>query len=186
MATAPRRRSHLIFIVGGASSGKSDVALQLAVKGIGKTALRAFVATGEGLDEEMAMKIARHRQARSSAWMTAEVPLTLTAWFNEQAGKYRVILVDCLTMWLSNHCERGTKERDIFEEMRTLLRTIRRIGGRVVLVSNELGLGLVPADARLRRFRELAGEVNRLVAQEADDAYFVVSGMTIPLKGVNV
>ena len=92
------------------------------------------------------------------------------------------MLVDCLTMWLSNHIERGTKEREILEETRSLLRLIRQIGGRVVLVSNELGMGLVPADAASRRFRELAGDVNRLVAQEADDAYFVVSGLLIPLR----
>ena len=177
-----RRKSELIFIVGGASSGKSDVALQLAAKDIGRQAPRAFVATGEGRDEEMAMKIARHRQARSSAWVTAEVPLALTAWFIDHGRNYRVILVDCLTMWLSNHCERGTKDRDILEETKMLLRTIRGNGGRVVLVSNELGLGLVPADTRSRRFRELAGEVNRLVAQEADAAYLVVSGLSLPLK----
>ena len=176
------RRSHLVFVVGGASSGKSEVALQLAAKGIGRATSRAFVATGEGLDEEMAMKIARHRQARSSAWVTAEVPLGLTAWINEQGRNYRVILVDCLTMWLSNQCGRGTKQREILEETKALLRAIRRTGARVVLVSNELGMGLVPADAESRGFRELAGEVNRLVAEEADDAYFVVSGMTIPLK----
>lgn len=181
MATG-RRCSHLIFIVGGASSGKSDVALEVAAKGIDRTAPRAFVATGEGLDEEMAMKIARHRQARSSMWVTAEVPLDLSIWFNEQGPTYRVILVDCLTMWLSNHCERGTKDKDILEELKVLLLTIRRVGERVVLVSNEVGLGLVPADSGSRRFRELAGEVNRLVAREADDAYFVVSGLLLPLK----
>jgi adenosylcobinamide kinase/adenosylcobinamide-phosphate guanylyltransferase len=177
-----RGRSHVVFILGGASSGKSEVALQLADKGIENTAPRAFVATGEGLDEEMAMKIAKHRQSRSSAWETAEVPLELTAWFNEQRRHYRVILVDCLTMWLSNHCERGTKEREILEEAKALLRAIRRSTARVVLVSNELGLGVVPADAGSRRFRELAGNVNRLAAQEADEAYFVVSGMRLPLK----
>jgi adenosylcobinamide kinase/adenosylcobinamide-phosphate guanylyltransferase len=177
-----RSRSHLIFIVGGASSGKSEVALRLAANGVSKGAPRAFVATGEGLDEEMAMKIARHRQSRSSAWVTAEVPLELISWFKDQGRNYRVILVDCLTMWLSNHCEQGRKEREVVEETRALLLTIRRSGGRVVLVSNELGMGLVPADAQSRRFRELAGEVNRLVAQEADDAYFVVSGMAVSLK----
>jgi adenosylcobinamide kinase / adenosylcobinamide-phosphate guanylyltransferase len=179
---AGRSRSHLIFIVGGASSGKSEAALRLAAKGIDKTAPRAFVATGEGLDEEMTMKIARHRQSRSSQWVTAEVPLDLSTWFKEHSRNYRVMLVDCLTMWLSNHIERGTKEREILEETRSLLRLIRRIGGRVVLVSNELGMGLVPAAAASRRFRELAGEVNRLVAQEADDTYFVVSGLLIPLR----
>jgi len=177
-----RRRSHLVFIVGGASSGKSEAALRLAAKGIDKTAPRVFVATGEGLDEEMTMKIARHRQSRSSQWVTAEVPLDLSTWFKEHSRHYRVMLVDCLTMWLSNHIERGTKEREILEETRALLRLIRRIGGRVVLVSNELGMGLVPPGAASRRFRELAGEVNRLVAQEADDTYFVVSGLLIPLR----
>jgi adenosylcobinamide kinase/adenosylcobinamide-phosphate guanylyltransferase len=114
--------------------------------------------------------------------VTTEVPVELTDWFNEEGRNYRVILVDCLTMWLSNHCERGTKERDILEDVRILLRAIRRSAARVVLVSNELGMGLVPADARSRRFRALAGDVNRLVAQEADDAYFVVSGMPMSLK----
>ena len=177
-----RHRSHLMFLVGGASSGKSEVALQLAAEGVVKTAPRAFVATGEGLDEEMTMKIARHRQSRSSAWVTVEVPLELTAWFNRESGKYRVILVDCLTMWLSNHWERRAKEAEIIEQTKTFLGAARRTDARVVLVSNELGMGLVPIDARSRRFRELAGDVNRLVAAAADDAYFVVSGIPLSLK----
>jgi len=175
-------RSHLVFILGGASSGKSDVALQIVSKGIGKRAPRAFVATGEDLDEEMAMKIARHRQSRSPAWVTAEVPFDLAGWFQGQGPKYRAIVVDCLTMWLSNHCGRGRKEQEILQEARTLLTTIRRVKARVVLVSNELGMGLVPVDAVSRRFRELAGAVNRHVAQEADAAYFVVSGIPVRLK----
>jgi adenosylcobinamide kinase/adenosylcobinamide-phosphate guanylyltransferase len=178
-----RGRSRFLFIVGGASSGKSEAALRLAAEGMGRTARRAFVATGEGLDEEMAMKIARHRQSRSSAWETAEVPLDLSAWFEQQGKKYRVILVDCLTMWLSNQCERGAKDQDVIDETKMLLRAIRRNVARVVLVSNELGMGLIPADRQSRRFRELAGAVNRLVAEAADDAYFVVSGMLVPLKG---
>ena len=146
-----RRRAHVVFIVGGASSGKSEAALRLAAKGIDKAAPRAFVATGEGLDEEMTMKIARHRQSRSSLWVTAEVPLDLSTWFKEQGRNYRVVLVDCLTMWLSNHIERGTKEREILEEIRSLLRLIRQIGGRVVLVSNELGMrSVAPRSGRER------------------------------------
>jgi adenosylcobinamide kinase/adenosylcobinamide-phosphate guanylyltransferase len=180
--TARRQHSHLVFVLGGASSGKSDVALQLAGKGIDPRAPRAFVATAEGMDEEMALKIARHRQSRSSAWATAEVPVNLTGWLNEEGRRYRVIVIDCLTMWLSNHCGLGKKEADILEDVRALLHVIRRSAARFVLVSNELGMGLVPADARSRRFRELAGDVNQLVAQEADDAYFVVSGMCLSLK----
>jgi len=83
---------------------------------------------------------------------------------------------------LSNHCEHGSKEEQIVEAVGTLLDAIRRITARVVIVSNELGLGLVPADAPSRRFRDLAGKVNRLVAQEADEAYFVVSGIPLSLK----
>jgi adenosylcobinamide kinase/adenosylcobinamide-phosphate guanylyltransferase len=177
-----RHRSRLVFIVGGASSGKSDVALRLAAEGLAKTTPRAFVATGEGLDEEMATKIARHRQSRSSAWVTKEVPLELSAWFTEEGRKYRAILVDCLTMWLSNQCERGTKETEIIEQTKALLDAVRRSDARVVLVSNELGMGLVPVNSGSRRFRELAGEVNRLVAEVADDVYFVVSGIPLSLK----
>lgn len=180
--TSRSRRSQLILILGGASSGKSDVALHFASKGIGKSAPRAFVATGEGLDEEMAMKIARHRQSRSPAWATIEVPFELAVWFEDEGPKFRAIVVDCLTMWLSNHCGRGTKEQEILQEARTLLNTIRRVKARVVLVSNELGMGLVPVDAVSRRFRELAGAVNRLMADEADEAYFVVSGIPVRLK----
>jgi adenosylcobinamide kinase / adenosylcobinamide-phosphate guanylyltransferase len=180
---APRStRSHLVFVLGGASSGKSEVALRLASKGIGKKAPRAFVATGEGLDEEMAMKIARHRQSRSSDWITAEVPFELTAWLKDQGQAYRTILIDCLTMWLSNRWREGSKEQEILQDARTFLTALRRLKARTVMVSNELGMGLVPIEGDSRRFREVAGALNRLVAQEADEAYFVVSGIPLRLK----
>jgi len=174
--------SQLVFVLGGASSGKSDVALQLALNGMGKTASCAFVATGEGLDEEMVAKIARHRLARSSAWVTAEVPIDLTGWIEKHGRQYRVIVVDCLTMWLSNHWERGSKELQIIRDMRTFLQAVKCMRARVVLVANELGMGVVPVDATSRRFRELAGAINRLVAGEADEAYLVVSGLSVRLK----
>jgi adenosylcobinamide kinase/adenosylcobinamide-phosphate guanylyltransferase len=154
----------------------------LASKGIGKKAPRAFVATGEGLDEEMAIKIARHRQSRSSDWITAEVPLELTAWLKEQGQDFRTILIDCLTMWLSNRWREGSKEEEILQDARTFLTALRRLKARTVMVSNELGMGLVPIEADSRRFREVAGALNRLVAQEADEAYFVVSGISLRLK----
>lgn len=178
----PKRRSKLIFVVGGASSGKSDVALRLAMKGLGKTGRRAFVATGEGLDDEMTAKIARHRLARSSAWETAEVPLDLAGWIEKQGKGYRVIVVDCLTMWLSNHYGRGSVAQQILQDMRAFLAAVKRIAARVVVVGNELGMGLVPIDAPSRRFREMAGAVNRLVAEQADEAYLVVSGLSVQLK----
>lgn len=175
-------RSRLIVVLGGASSGKSDVALKLALKGVRKGRPHAFVATGEALDEEMAAKIARHRLSRSSAWITAEVPVDLEAWFNAHAKKYGAVVVDCLTMWLSNQCEKHRREKEVLQETQALLRAIRSIKGRVVLVTNELGMGLVPVDAPARRFRELAGSVNRLVADEADEVHLVVSGIPLRLK----
>lgn len=177
-----KRLSQLLFVLGGASSGKSDVALKLALKGMGKTACCAFVATGEGLDEEMVAKIARHRLSRSSAWTTAEVPIDLTGWIEKHGQEYRVIVVDCLTMWLSNHCKRGSKELHIIRDMRMFLQAVKRTRAQVVLVGNELGMGVVPVDATSRRFRELAGAINRLVAGEADEAYLVVSGLSVRLK----
>ena len=180
---APRKtESHLVLVVGGASSGKSEVALQLASQGITNNAPRAFVATGEGLDEEMAMKIARHRQSRSSDWSTAEVPLELAAWSKRYGQRYRTIVIDCLTMWLSNRWRHGSKEQEILQDGRTFLTALRVLEARTVIVSNELGMGLVPGEADSRRFREVAGALNRLVAKEADEAYFVVSGIPLRLK----
>ncbi|HEU4685694.1 MAG TPA: bifunctional adenosylcobinamide kinase/adenosylcobinamide-phosphate guanylyltransferase [Nitrospira sp.] len=179
---AGKRRSRVILVLGGASSGKSDVALRLALKGVSPSASRAFVATGEGLDEEMAAKIARHRLSRSSAWQTAEVPEDLTGWFEQCGARYSVIVVDCITMWLSNVCGRGRGEKAVLRDMAKLIRSARRIAARIVLVTNELGMGLVPTDAPSRRFRELAGLVNRLIAERADEAYLVVSGLPVRLK----
>jgi adenosylcobinamide kinase/adenosylcobinamide-phosphate guanylyltransferase len=177
-----KSRSRLIVVLGGASSGKSDVALRLALKGVRKSAPRAFVATGEGLDEEMVAKIARHRLSRSPAWMTVEVPEDLTGWFEKCGARYSAIVVDCLTMWLSNRSGRLSEEKAVLQDVLGLLHSIRRVAARVVLVTNELGMGLVPADAPSRRFREVAGAVNRLVTERADEAYLVVGGLSIRLK----
>src|SRR5215475_11626863 len=94
----PTRRSHLVMVLGGAASGKSEAALRLA----GSKGPKVFVATGQGLDEEMSTRIARHRATRTSDWTTAEVPNELVAWFNGNGKKYRTIVVDCMTLWLSN------------------------------------------------------------------------------------
>jgi len=176
MGRRARRRSHLIFVLGGASSGKSQVAIDLA----GKTRRRAFVATGQALDGEMKQRIARHRASRPASWTTAEVPVKLAEWLDREGSKYQSIVVDCLTLWLSNiglateaRCTRNVAE---------LLRTMRKVPARVVMVSNELGMGLVPVGRSVRRFRDLAGKVNQLVAAEADEVYVVVSGQKLRLK----
>jgi adenosylcobinamide kinase/adenosylcobinamide-phosphate guanylyltransferase len=170
------------LVVGGASSGKSVAALDLAGRGFPKKMPRAFVATGQPLDEEMADRIRLHQASRGAEWTTEEVPVDLAAWFEKYGGTYRIVVLDCLTLWLSNLQGLGLSNRHIADEMSALLRAIKETRARVVIVSNELGLGLVPLEASVRQFRDLAGKVNQLVALEADEVYFVVSGLPVRLK----
>jgi adenosylcobinamide kinase / adenosylcobinamide-phosphate guanylyltransferase len=178
MKTSRNKRSKLILVLGGAASGKSQVALDLA----GQAGPRVFVATGEAMDREMALRIARHRATRSSDWVTAEVPANLTKWFNKNKLNYQSIVLDCLTLWLNNLQERRLSTSAISDATTDLLHAIRATRARVVIVSNELGLGLVPATKLVRGFRDLAGRVNQQVAAEADEVYLTISGLPLRLK----
>ncbi|HSE58705.1 MAG TPA: bifunctional adenosylcobinamide kinase/adenosylcobinamide-phosphate guanylyltransferase [Nitrospiraceae bacterium] len=178
MQKTNRRRTKLVLVLGGASSGKSQAALDLA----GKVAPKAFVATGQALDREMAERIRRHQCMRSPDWETVEVPVDLAGWFRKQGREYRAIVVDCLTLWLSNLGETGVRDDAMNEQVADLLRAIRGTRALVLLVSNELGLGLVPLGRSARRFRDMAGKVNQRIAAEADEVYFIVSGQTLRLK----
>lgn len=178
MKKARRGRSKLIFVLGGAASGKSQVALDLA----GKLGPRAFVATGQALDREMKVRIARHQATRASDWETAEVPADLADWFSSNSQQYQTIVLDCLTLWLSNLKGRRLNDLAVVAATVDLLRAIRTTKALVVIVSNELGLGLVPATKAVRGFRDLAGRVNQQVAAEADEVYLTVSGLPLRLK----
>jgi adenosylcobinamide kinase/adenosylcobinamide-phosphate guanylyltransferase len=175
---ARRAQSRIILVLGGASSGKSEAALQLA----GPRGPRAFVATGQGLDDEMAARIARHQAARSTDWKTVEEPLEVEAWFAKQGSQYQSILFDCVTLWLSNLVGTGLKESDILARVGMLLQTMRIAAARVVIVSNELGFGLVPTEPSARAFRDLAGRVNQQIAAGADEVHLVVGGLPLRLK----
>lgn len=177
-ATRAKVPAQIIFVLGGAASGKSDVALALAGEGRPK----AFVATGQGLDDEMIRKISRHRATRSAEWETAEVPVALAAWFSGEGLRYRTILLDCVTLWLSNLIGSGVSEPAITTRVTALLKAIRKTSARVVIVSNELGLGLVPADPSARAFRDVAGRVNQQIAAAADEVHLVVSGIPLRMK----
>ena len=176
------RQGRLILVIGGASSGKSAVALELAVKGVTRGMARAFVATGQALDDEMAQKIQRHRVSRGAGWDTEEIPVDLVAWFQKNGPAYRTIVLDCLTLWLSNLRERGVPDDRVPELVSALVQAIRATATRVVVITNELGLGLVPMEASDRRFRDLAGQVNQQVAAEADAVYFVMGGLPARIK----
>jgi len=170
--------NYVIFVVGGASSGKSDLALTFC----GDVQPRAFVATCEPLDEEMTDRIVQHQRARQGQWDTAEVPLHLPEWFQEHGRKYSNVVLDCLTLWLSNLQGNGLSRDDIGTCVQKLLAAIQVVPGKVVLVSNELGMGLVPLDSETRGFRSMAGTVNQQMAHAADEVYFAVSGLPLKIK----
>ena len=176
------RRGKIILVIGGASSGKSTCALALA----GRKSKRVFVATGQPLDQEMAERIRRHKESRGDEWETTEVPVDLAQWFQSKGRTYHSIVLDCLTLWLTNLLERSVPDHEVPALVSGLLQAIRATVARVVIVTNELGLGLVSMNAGARRFRELAGRVNQQVAEEADEVYLVVSGLPMRIKSRNV
>jgi adenosylcobinamide kinase/adenosylcobinamide-phosphate guanylyltransferase len=163
------------LILGGGRSGKTAHALRLAESAVGRGLV--MIATAEALDGEMRDRIARHRAERGARWRTLEAPLDLAGALGE-VGASEFAVVDCLTLWLSNLMH---AERDLEAEAAGL---ISALGGRdVVLVSNEVGLGIVPDNALARRFRDAAGRLNQAVAGAADHVVFVAAGLPLTLKG---
>lgn len=168
----------LIFVLGGARSGKSSFALQQ----VKTQSPRAFLATAEPFDSEMAIRIQKHKRSRGQGWATVEIPTQLAEWFAADGGNYSSVVVDCLTLWLNNLSRNKVLARQIPSHVRKLLKAIKTCSNQVVMVSNELGMGLVPGDAASREFRDLAGRMNQLIAAEADEVYFLVSGLPLRLK----
>lgn len=161
----------LTLILGGARSGKTARALSLAHPP------RAYVATAEPGDAEMAARIRRHRAERGPDWGLIEAPLDLAEAI--AAAPEATLLVDCLTLWLSNLMAAG---REPEAETARLLAAIAARPGAVILVSNEIGLGLVPMDALSRRFRDAQGRLNQAAAAAADRVEFVAAGLPLRLK----
>ena len=165
----------IILITGGARSGKSVRAEARARAFAGKP---VYIATAEALDAEMAERIARHRARRGDAWLERETPLELVAALDEtDDGGAR--LVDCLTLWLSNLLHAG---RDWTSATAALADALARQRSPVVLVTNEVGLGIVPDNALARRFRDAAGIMNQTIARAADEVEFVVAGLPVRIK----
>jgi len=184
--TKEKNMGQIILVTGGCRSGKSDFAQKLAESLPGS---RLYVATCPVIDDEMAARVARHRQSRAGRdWETAEASTELTAAIGA-AKDYRVILIDCLTIWTSNLLwaveqeEREFDEEEIVEVTETVLAAARRHNGNLIFVTNEVGMGIVPENSLGRKFRDLAGRVNQVCAAEADRVIFLVSGIPWTLKG---
>lgn len=166
-----------MLVLGGARSGKSRRALELA-EAAGER--RTYIATAEPLDREMAERIAQHQSARGEGWTTLEVPLDLAEAVMGQSGGGTVCLVDCLTIWLSNLMHQG---RDPEGEGDRLCDAAAEYRGTIVLVSNEVGMGIVPESALGREFRDVQGRMNQKMAAVCDTVEFVAAGLPILLKG---
>ncbi len=164
------------FILGGAASGKSEFAETLAER-YRKT--KIYVATAKPLDDETREKVQRHRQRRGNGWTTIEAPYDLAPALSE-FGPDHVGLIDCATMWLSNHLVAGN---DLETEQNRLLGAISCCAADLIIVSNEVGHGIVPDNALARRFREAQGRLNIALAAHADCAVLVTAGLPLLLKG---
>jgi adenosylcobinamide kinase/adenosylcobinamide-phosphate guanylyltransferase len=176
--------SQTIFITGGARSGKSRFAEQTAAT-FG-TSL-CYLATAQSLDDEMDHRISIHQQRRGDVWQTVEEPLHLAQALADNDGGSNVILVDCLTLWLTNLLlldEEPGKESEerIVGEVRHLVTTLRGMKTPVIIVTNEVGMGIVPENRLARMFRDIAGQANQIIAAAADEAWLVASGIPLRLK----
>ncbi|HEY8393829.1 MAG TPA: bifunctional adenosylcobinamide kinase/adenosylcobinamide-phosphate guanylyltransferase [Thermaerobacter sp.] len=214
----PDSAGHLILVLGGARSGKSDFAQRLAAQHGGDRVL--FVATAEAADDEMARRIAAHRRARPASWRTVEAPRDVGAAVRFHLGDARAVLVDCLTLLVSNVLlaaagvpgnaagwdESGQEARDVAgagagagatipdevaaaaerlvrEEVEALVAASRDAGVPVIVVSNEVGWGLVPGNPLARLYRDLLGRANQALAAQAESVYLLVAGVPLTVKG---
>jgi len=170
--------SEHVLVLGGARSGKTAFAERLAIR-LGKKPL--YLATAEVLDAEMRERVATHKASRTSQFSTLEEPLRLSEAIAGAADSHDVILVDCLTLWITNLL---LAEEDVAMSVNTLIAALSEIQHcRVILVSNEVGLGIVPDNALARSFRDLAGAAHQRLAEVCTDVHFVVAGLPMTLKG---
>ncbi|PQL21880.1 bifunctional adenosylcobinamide kinase/adenosylcobinamide-phosphate guanylyltransferase [Veillonella sp. T34266-5] len=187
-------KSTIILCSGGARSGKSEFAEQLALSLKGR---KAYVATGQAFDDEMKDRIKKHQLRRGKEWITFEIPLHLHESWEQIKNVSDVILIDCLTMFTSNHVfahgdintqeDANRIESIILKELRLLLQEINNSNDKtVIFVTNEIGLGIVPENKLARYFRDITGRVNREVASAANKMYLTISGVTIELKSQEV
>lgn len=165
----------LTLLLGGARSGKSRRALQLAEAA---APTRTFVATAEALDDEMASRISRHQADRGPGWSTCEAPINLVEALRQTVQPGHIVVVDCLTLWLSNLVH---QDRNVQEEVGRLL-DVLPMSGDLIIVSNEIGLGLVPESPLGRSFRDQQGWLNQSVASISDRVELVAAGLPLVLK----
>ncbi|MFC1970489.1 bifunctional adenosylcobinamide kinase/adenosylcobinamide-phosphate guanylyltransferase [Chloroflexota bacterium] len=174
------------LIIGGARSGKSSFAQKLALKS-GGTVL--FVATAEAGDKEMQRRIEAHRKARPLIWKTLEVTTHIGSHISRNIGQAQTVIIDCITLLINNVFQQLDKESDdtlvekaVMAEIDELIGCIDRINARFIMVTNEVGLGLVPADRVSRLYRDWLGKANQMLAHHAEEVIIIVAGLPVTVK----
>ena len=171
----------IVFAIGGCRSGKSRQALETAEAMPGDQ--KVFLATCVPQDAEMRRRVAQHQQERSREWRTIEAPVHLPRAIDELSRQADVLLIDCLTLWVSNLMMEIDDDETILGQIPDLIRALESAVCPVVLVSNEVGAGIVPENELSRRFRDLVGSVNQAVAGCADRVVWMVAGLPVRIKG---
>ena len=174
-------KKSLTLALGGVRSGKSNFALRLASRGDRVL----FLATAQARDAEMAARIQAHRDSRPADWDTLEEPLDLVTSLSPVLCNYDIVILECLTLWVSNLMlnTSGDGDADIPSRVRELLRLYRNSGASWIVVSNEVGLGVVPSTSLGRHYADELGRENQLVAAHADFVYFMAAGLPLQIKG---
>lgn len=173
-------KKKLIFITGGVRSGKSQFALEMGELFPGP---KVYLATAQALDEEMRQRISQHKASRPPEWQTIEEPIQIVSALHEKGEKFQLLLLDCLTLWVSNMLMAGWSKEKILAEMDKLLRVYQETKCSVIIVSNEVGWGIVPDNELARIFRDLIGLIHQKIGQKADEVYLMICGLPHKLKG---
>jgi adenosylcobinamide kinase/adenosylcobinamide-phosphate guanylyltransferase len=168
-----------VFITGGARSGKSRLAEKIA-EGFGSPV--CYIATGQAKDSEMTARIEAHRARRGEQWHTLEEPLSLCEAVRAADGRFEAIMIDCITLWLTNLLLAHDDSEQPLAQVQILADMLPQLKTPVILVSNEVGMGIVPENALARSFRDLAGRANEILAASADEVYVMFSGIPLKLK----
>ena len=168
----------VVFLTGGTRSGKSSFALKRA-EGYAK---KVFLATAEAFDEEMALRVKKHKEERKGKFHTIEEPIYLDKALQKMPGNTEVVIVDCLTVWAGNLLYKLKDSGAIMSHVDRLLDVLQNPSCNIILVSNEVGMGIVPENAMAREFRDIAGIINQNVAGVSTEAWFLCSGIPMRLK----
>jgi adenosylcobinamide kinase/adenosylcobinamide-phosphate guanylyltransferase len=176
----------MTLILGGARSGKSHFAQELGSKSPQPV---LFVATAEAGDEEMRQRIEAHKKARPATWRTLEAATQVGKRIIQEMGEAQTVIIDCITLLVNNvFAQHGEPldasliEQAVMAEIGELASLVNQVNARFIIVSNEVGLGIVPADGVSRLYRDLLGKANQLLAQQADEVYLMVAGLPVPIK----